>query len=130
MRTPKTLKALLLSALLATAALGATASAGQAYFSNESGQSGVVDVYVDGQLVFDNVFPNMPMMFPQDLAAGTHQVVVTPFYLTPGQGDVLDTSVIIPDDGTYTLTLAESEDELSRPVLGIGVSGGNTQISE
>lgn len=42
MHTPKTLKALLLSALVATATTLPTASAAEVYFENDSGASGVV----------------------------------------------------------------------------------------
>lgn len=130
MRSPKFLKPLLLSALLTAAVASPAASATHAYFSNQSGQSGVVDVYVDGQLVFDNVFPNAVMMFPRELASGTHQVVVTPFFLSPGEQDILHTAVTIAEDGTYTLLLGEVEDELGRASLGISVHSGDVQSGE
>lgn len=130
MRSPKFLKPLLLSALLTAAVASPAASATHAYFSNQSGQSGVVDVYVDGKLVFDNVFPNFVMMFPRELAAGTHQVVVTPFALTPGEGDILQTTVTIPEDGTHTLLLGETQDELGVSSLNVAVYSGNAQTTE
>lgn len=127
MRTPKFLKSLLLSTLLTAAVVTPAASATPAYFSNQSGQSGVVDVYVDGRLVFDNVFPNSVMMFPRDLTSGTHQVVVTPFFLSPGEQDILHTAVTIAENGTYTLLLGEVEDELGRSSLNISVYSGDVQ---
>lgn len=130
MRFPKFLKSLLLSTLLTAAVATPAASATPAYFSNQSGQSGVVDVYVDGQLVFDNVFPSTVMMFPRDLASGTHQVVVTPFFLSPGEQDILHTAVTIAEDGTYTLLLGEVEDDLGRVSLDISVYSGDVQSAE
>lgn len=125
MRTPKTLKALLLSALVATAV---TASAAPVYFENDSGASGVVDVYVDGQLVFNDVFAGSSMMFPREIAAGPHEVVVTPFYLAPGQADVLHTTIDVPlDAGNYTLTLGTTQDDLNREVLGLSLSQGQPE---
>lgn len=122
MRTPKTLKALLLSALAATATVLPTASAAQVYFENDSGASGVVDVYVDGQLVFDDVFASSTMMFPREITGGQHEVVVTPFYLAPGQGDLLRSAVDVPQDGTSTLTLANDSDT---NVLALDLSDGH-----
>ncbi|GBF08008.1 hypothetical protein DAERI_210004 [Deinococcus aerius] len=127
MPTPKTLKALLLPALLTAAVTLPAASAAPVYFENGSGASGVVDVYVDGELVFNDVFADSAMMFPRDIAAGPHQVVVTPFSLAPGQADVLDTAVTIPDDGTSTLTLGPGQDDLGRDVLALSLEGGHAR---
>ncbi|SMB94597.1 hypothetical protein [Deinococcus hopiensis] len=106
-------KALLLTALFAATTAGLPASAAPVYFDNDSGASGVVDVYVDGQLVFDDVFADSAMMFPRELARGKHEVVVTPFYLKLGQGDVMRASVNVSDDRAYTLRLAPDKEELA-----------------
>ena len=105
-------KALLLTALFATTA-SLHASAAPVYFDNDSGASGVVDVYVDGELVFDDVFADSAMMFPRELARGKHEVVVTPFYLKPGQGDVMKANINVSEDRTYTLRLAPDKEELA-----------------
>ncbi|WP_019587690.1 DUF4397 domain-containing protein [Deinococcus apachensis] len=126
MRTPKTLKALLLSALVATSALAVTASAAPVYFENDSGASGVVDVYVDGQLVFNDVFAASTMMFPKEISSGSHEVVVTPFYLAPGEADVLRTTINVPADenSSYTLALATTQNDLEQDVLGLSLDEG------
>lgn len=126
MRTFKTVKALLLSTLVSTAILGSSASATPVYFSNDSGASGVVDVYIDGQLVFDDIFADSSMMFPRDVAAGQHQVVVTPFYLAPGQQDVLVSTVDVPASGEYTLALTPTTDTYNVPTLTLDLSSGHT----
>lgn len=106
-----TRKALLLTALFATA--GLSASAAPVYFDNDSGASGVVDIYVDGQLVFDDIFADSAMMFPRELAPGRHEVIVTPFYLKPGQGDVMRAGINVGADSMYTLRLAPDGDALA-----------------
>jgi len=122
MRNIKTFKALFLSALVSAAALGTDASATQVYFVNGSGTSSVVDVYVDGQLVFDNIFAHSGMMFSRDIAAGEHEIVVTPFSLAPGERDVLTTTVTVPGSGEYTLALADGEN-----VPTLALSSGHTE---
>ncbi|SMB78377.1 hypothetical protein [Deinococcus hopiensis] len=122
-------KALLLSAFIATTALTTSASASPVYFDNDSGQSGVVDVYVDGKLVFDNVFADSSMMFPTDITAGKHDVVITPNYLALGEADILNTSIDIPetdpDTGAYTVTLTTGTDDLDVPELGLSIDAGH-----
>ncbi|SMB78415.1 DUF4397 domain-containing protein [Deinococcus hopiensis] len=124
------LKALMLSALIATTALFTSASATPVYFSNDSGQSGVVDVYVDGQLVFDNVFADDSMMFPRELSAGQHNVVVTPNYLPLGEQDILRTTLTVPEETAgntaYTINLATETDDLG--VEGLTLTWNTSQI--
>ncbi|SMB78399.1 hypothetical protein [Deinococcus hopiensis] len=112
----RTLKALLLSAFIATTALTTSASATPVYFSNDAGASGVVDVYVDGQLVFDDVFADSSMMFPKEITAGKHDVVITPNYLALGEAGILHASITVPEtdgeDGAYTVTLTPDTNEL------------------
>lgn len=106
MRTPKTLKALLLSTLIAATTLGASASASQLYFeNNDSGAVQMVDVYVDGTLVFDDVYAGSFRMSPTEVASGLREVVVTPGNVAPGGQDLLRTTVNIDGNGTSTLAL-------------------------
>ena len=126
MRIPKFLKPLLLAATLAIPAALSSASAASVYFENDSGQSGRVDVYVDGQLVFDNVFPATNMMFPRDIASGTHQIVVTPSNEAVGQQDVLRETVNIGNDGTYTLSLGQDQTAEGYGTVALDLSAGNS----
>ncbi|SMB79743.1 hypothetical protein [Deinococcus hopiensis] len=117
----RNIKTLLTAALFATT-LGARAFAAPVYFENDAGASGVVDVYVDGRLAFNDVFADSDMLFPRELTAGAHQITVTPFYLAPGQGDLLSTTVEVTDEGPQTLTFAASTDEFDAPTLALWVS--------
>ncbi|GAA5534190.1 DUF4397 domain-containing protein [Deinococcus aluminii] len=124
MRTPKTLKALLLSTLFVTATLAATASAAQVYFENGTvGVTQPVDVYVDGNLMFADVATDSLTLSPQQLAAGQHQVVVTPAGLAPGQQDLVSQTINLASDSTYTLTFGEAQDGtgFSQPSLGLSI---------
>lgn len=90
----------------------AQAQSAQLYFSNASGPAGVVNVYVDGQKLFSNVFAADATTFPVTLTPGEHTVVVTPNYLEPGVKDLLSQTINVPAaGGTYTLALADSTDD-------------------
>ena len=104
-------KALLFS-LLCAASLP-SAQAAKVYFLNASGPSGLVDVYVDGVLVFDNMFPEFHMMFPRTIGAGTHALVVTSYNVAPGPQNLLSTSMAFAQDGRYTLRFADNALTLS-----------------
>ena len=84
-----------------------------------------VDVYVDGQLVFDHMFPNTPMIFPKDIAGGTHQVVVTPSGEAAGGQDVLRETVNIGSGGTFTLSLNHDQNAEGYDTLALDMSAGN-----
>ena len=93
---------------------GAQANSTQVYFSNDSGPASVVNVYVDGQKLFSNVFAADATSFPVALTPGAHTVVVTPNYLAPGVKDIVSQTVNVPAaGGTYTLALADSTDDAS-----------------
>ncbi len=115
------LKSLLVT-LTATAAvtLAATASAApideaRLYFTSGTGAAGLVDVYVDGQLVFDDIFSGGPTMFAQILSAGEHTVTVTPHDAALGQRDLTTNTITVAGGRTYTLNLAQDN---SASVLG------------
>ncbi|WP_051935678.1 DUF4397 domain-containing protein [Deinococcus sp. YIM 77859] len=118
----KNLPALLLSALFA--ATLPTASAAEVYFENSSQLGELVDVYVDGRLVFDDVFPSSFPLFPQNVTRGLHEVVITPSALAPGQQDVLRSTVNVAEDGTYTLALLDDEDTQGLPALQLALTPG------
>ncbi|WP_027483419.1 DUF4397 domain-containing protein [Deinococcus pimensis] len=108
----------LLATLTATAAvtLAVTASAApldsaQVYFSSNTGAAGLVDVYVDGQLVFDNMFSGAPTMFAQGLSAGEHTVVVTPADAALGRRDLASSTIEVAGGGTYTLNFADDNSD-------------------
>ncbi|SMB77861.1 hypothetical protein [Deinococcus hopiensis] len=117
------IKAILLSTFVAATTLTTGASATPVYFHNDSGASGVVDVYVNGQLVFDDVFPDNSMMFPKELLAGEHEVVVTPNYLKPGEQDLMRTTLTVPEAGfenyAYTMTFSSGTDGVYAPALSL-----------
>ncbi|MPY66215.1 DUF4397 domain-containing protein [Deinococcus sp. SDU3-2] len=118
MRTPLS-KALLLAALLAPAV--APAQAARVYFLNDHAQSGLVDVYVNGRLLFDNMFPAFPTMFGHDLAPGKHTFVVTASNVPPGPANLLETELDIAQWGEYTLKLSGGTD-LNFPALALALS--------
>ncbi|MFD1734405.1 hypothetical protein ACFSC4_28785 [Deinococcus malanensis] len=72
-----------------------------------------MDVYVDGTLVFDDIAPDNAMMFPKELSAGQHDVIVTPYNQAPGVQDVLRTTLEVEHAREYTLTLGN----LSAPYI-------------
>lgn len=115
MPTPLSPKALLFSALCAASLTSAQAA--KVYFLNASGPSGLIDVYMNGVLVFDNIFPEFPMMFPREIAPGTHALVVTPYNVAPGPQNLLATSMEFAQDGFYTLRFAEGKTDFDVPVL-------------
>ncbi|WP_051087011.1 hypothetical protein, partial [Deinococcus apachensis] len=102
MRTPQTLKTLLLAALSA-AALGSPVSASSVYVNNRHGPSGAINAYCDGVLITSNVLPQMFMMFPIEVSPGPHVFVVTPSNMALGQGDLARASVNVEPNVTYTL---------------------------
>lgn len=117
MRTPKTLKALLLSAL------GASASATAVYFQNVEGTDATqtVDVYVDGRLLFQGAAPGSFTLAASEVSGGEHQVEVTPTGQAPGPQDLMNTTVTLPQNGTYTLNYGESTGStgVDEPTLGL-----------
>ena len=96
---------------MTTAAFAAAPSA-QVYFENDLNESGAVNVYVDGQQVFTGSFSNSTSDFAQNIAPGTHQVVVTPSYAAPGQQDLASGSIDVAPGGVYTLDLGLNTDAL------------------
>ncbi len=91
---------------------GAQANGTQVYFSNESSPASVVNVYVDGQKLFSNVFSADATTFPVTLAPGEHTVVVTPNYLDPGVKDIVSQTINVPAaGGTYTLALGDTTND-------------------
>ncbi|ACO47497.1 DUF4397 domain-containing protein [Deinococcus deserti] len=108
MRNLTTLKAFTVSALLTASTLFVNASAAPVFFHNDAGASGIVDIYVDGTLVFDDIAPDNAMMFPQELASGRHEVIVTPYNRAPGVQDVLRTTIEIEHASSYHLTLGNT----------------------
>lgn len=119
MRTSLLPKALLLAALLAPAL--APAQAARVYFLNDHSQSGLVDVYVNGVLLFDNMFPAFPTMFGHDLAPGTHTFVVTAYNVAPGPANLLETKLEVARWGDYTLKLSGDAD-LNFPARSLALS--------
>lgn len=98
----------------------------QVYFVNESGPSGLVDVFVDGQPVFEDMFAFSPSMFARPVAAGAHQVVITPAGQTPAQHTLLRKTVELNAGATYTFRLAQGSDDFNTPVLSLDVGTGDT----
>lgn len=119
MRTPLLPKALLLAALCAPAL--APAQAARVYFLNDHGQSGLVDVYLNGVLLFDNMFPAFPTMFGHDLPPGKHTFVVTAYNVPPGPANLLETELEVARWGDYTLKLSGDTD-LNAPALALTLS--------
>ncbi|WP_052351903.1 hypothetical protein [Deinococcus pimensis] len=73
----KKLTALVVAMTAATTALAMPADAVDVYISNNAGQAGLIDVYVDGVRTASRLFPGTSTMFPVKLAAGRHAVIVT-----------------------------------------------------
>ncbi len=94
-------------AVTANAAPLTEAPAAQVYFASGTGVAGLVDVYVDGQRVFDHVFSGSPTMFAQGLSAGEHTVTVTPADAALGQRDLASDTIDVASGGTYTLNFAQ-----------------------
>ncbi|WP_052351591.1 DUF4397 domain-containing protein [Deinococcus pimensis] len=121
----------LLAALTATAAVSfaATASAApldqaQLYFASDTGAAGLVDVYVDGQLVFDDIFSGSPTMFAQTLTSGEHTIVITPADAALGQRDLLSDTINVASGMTYTLNLAQDNGSSASGDLYVSLDAG------
>ncbi|MBB6100139.1 hypothetical protein HNR42_003605 [Deinobacterium chartae] len=80
-------------------------AAAEVYFTSGTGSVGVVNVYIDGRLAFENIFPSDASRFSVALAPGSHEVVVTPNYRALGNGDLYRTTITVPSSGSYTLRL-------------------------
>ncbi|MCP2012975.1 hypothetical protein L1280_000103 [Deinococcus sp. HSC-46F16] len=119
MRTSLLPKALLLAALCAPAL--APVQAARVYFLNDHGQSGLVDVYLNGVLLFDNMFPAFPTMFGHDLPSGKHTFVVTAYNVVPGPANLLETELEVAQWGDFTLRLSGDTD-LNFPTLSLALS--------
>ncbi|WP_045234792.1 DUF4397 domain-containing protein [Deinococcus pimensis] len=101
----------LAAALALTSAVTANAAPqdeARVHFLNHTGAAGVVDVYVDGQLLFDDMFSGAPSMFARTLTAGEHTVVVTPHDAPLGQRDLARGTVDVTNGMAYTLSVAQS----------------------
>lgn len=94
-----------MAATLLIAALCAQASASWVYFHNDSGASGMVDVYVDGRPVFTNIPPDNFMMFPRAIEAGQHEIVVTRHGQAPGLNELAHKMMEVQYANAYTLKL-------------------------
>jgi len=66
-----------LPGLLGVSVAGATPAKAKVMIVNAAGPAGLVDVYVNGQLVTARLFPGADSFFPRELAAGNFEVVVT-----------------------------------------------------
>ncbi len=93
--------------VLSTAALtvsAASAASTQVFFENEANEFGLVDVYIDGRLVFDDMFLGSPNLVATGVEGGTHTVVVTPYNVALGAHDLLSADLDFTA-GTYVLSV-------------------------
>ncbi|MFB9991924.1 hypothetical protein ACFFLM_08100 [Deinococcus oregonensis] len=99
-----------------TSALAQSTAPTQVFFQNIYNTPQPVDVYIDGALVFNDVFSGTSVMYPRAVSPGARTVVVTPWYLPLGQGDLLRTTLTV-GGSTSTLKLQNADAPTSEPRL-------------
>ncbi|WP_049760427.1 hypothetical protein [Deinococcus deserti] len=112
MQNRKSLKATLIATLFVASLSPQGSATSHLFFHNDSGASGMVDVYVNGNLLYSEISPDNHMVFPKTVEAGTHEFVVTRHKVAPGVKDLARKMLEVQYADQYTLKLGMKDDTL------------------